>query len=105
MSKLLRNAMLTAGLLSCLAPARRGRYHRLHVGNHYRPDALVNGMSYGPRDYLEFLNQTKGGIAGNKVNLLLLDGRYKLDEELKNLSALCRPGTGGRRSAAGRPAR
>jgi len=41
-------------------------------------------MAYGPRDYLEFLNQTKGGIAGNKVKLLLLDGRYKLDEELKN---------------------
>ncbi|MBV8522336.1 MAG: ABC transporter substrate-binding protein [Acetobacteraceae bacterium] len=47
------------------------------------PDALVNGMSYGIRDYLEFLNQTRGGIAGNKVNALLLDGRYKLDEELK----------------------
>ena len=47
------------------------------------PDALVNGMSYGIRDYLEFLNQTKGGIAGQKVNALLLDGRYKLDEELK----------------------
>jgi branched-chain amino acid transport system substrate-binding protein len=47
------------------------------------PDALVNGMAYGPRDYFEFLNQTKGGIAGNKVNALLLDGRYKLDEELK----------------------
>jgi branched-chain amino acid transport system substrate-binding protein len=47
------------------------------------PDALVNGMSYGIRDYLEYLNQTQGGIAGNKVNTLLLDGRYKLDEELK----------------------
>src|SRR5271170_303187 len=46
------------------------------------PDALVNGMSYGIRDYLEYLNQTQGGIAGNKVNTLLLDGRYKLDEEL-----------------------
>lgn len=47
------------------------------------PDALVNGMSYGLRDYLQFLNQTQGGIAGSKVNSLLLDGRYKLDEELK----------------------
>ena len=47
------------------------------------PDALVNGMSYGVRDYLEHLNQTQGGIAGSKVNTLLLDGRYKLDEELK----------------------
>lgn len=48
------------------------------------PDALVNGMSYGTRDYFEFLNQAKGGIGGNKVQILLLDGRYKLDEELKN---------------------
>jgi branched-chain amino acid transport system substrate-binding protein len=47
------------------------------------PDALVNGMSYGPHDYLEHVNQTKGGIAGNKIRTLLLDGRYKLDEELK----------------------
>lgn len=47
------------------------------------PDALVNGMTYGTRDYLEFLNQTKGGIAGQKVRTLMLDGRYKLDEELK----------------------
>ena len=31
------------------------------------PDALVNGMSYGTRDYFEFLNQAKGGIGGNKV--------------------------------------
>ncbi|HET7825779.1 MAG TPA: ABC transporter substrate-binding protein [Anaeromyxobacter sp.] len=47
------------------------------------PDALVNGMSYGTHDYFQYLNQTKGGIAGQKVNALLLDGRYKLDEELK----------------------
>lgn len=47
------------------------------------PDALVNGMSYGTHDYFQYLNQTKGGIAGQKVNSLLLDGRYKLDEELK----------------------
>jgi branched-chain amino acid transport system substrate-binding protein len=47
------------------------------------PDALVNGMSYGTKDYLEYLNETQGGIAKNKVNVLLVDGRYKLDEELK----------------------
>jgi branched-chain amino acid transport system substrate-binding protein len=47
------------------------------------PDAIVNGMSYGVRDYFEYLNQTHGGIAGQKVSALLLDGRYKLDEELK----------------------
>jgi branched-chain amino acid transport system substrate-binding protein len=47
------------------------------------PDALVNGMSYGTHDYFQYLNQFKGGIAGQKVNSLLLDGRYKLEEELK----------------------
>ncbi|PWE53460.1 branched-chain amino acid ABC transporter substrate-binding protein [Metarhizobium album] len=48
------------------------------------PDALLNGMSYGTRDYIEYINQTQGGIAGNKIKTLLLDGRYKLDEEQKN---------------------
>ena len=48
------------------------------------PDAILNGMSYGARDYFEYLNQFKGGIAGQKVRTLLLDGRYKLDEELKS---------------------
>jgi len=47
------------------------------------PDALVNGMSYGTRDYLEYLNKSQGGIGGQKINALLLDGRYRLDEELK----------------------
>jgi branched-chain amino acid transport system substrate-binding protein len=47
------------------------------------PDAGVNGMSYGTHDYFQFLNQTKSGIAGHKVRSLLLDGRYKLEEELK----------------------
>jgi branched-chain amino acid transport system substrate-binding protein len=47
------------------------------------PDAILNGQSYGARDYLTYLNQTKEGIAGNKLKVLLLDGRYKLEEELK----------------------
>ncbi len=47
------------------------------------PDAGVNGMSYGTVDYLNYLNQTQGGIAGQKIHVILLDGRYKLDEELK----------------------
>jgi branched-chain amino acid transport system substrate-binding protein len=47
------------------------------------PDAVLNGQSYGARDYLTFLNQTQGGIANNRTRVLLLDGRYKLDEELK----------------------
>ena len=44
------------------------------------PDALINGMTYGFRDYLEYLNQTAGGIAGQPVHTTMLDGRYKLDE-------------------------
>jgi len=47
------------------------------------PDALVNGMSYGTKDYLDYLNETQGGIEKNRLNTLLLDGRYKLEEELK----------------------
>jgi branched-chain amino acid transport system substrate-binding protein len=83
MSKLLRNLMVAAALLSSAAPAAAAEITFCIWGTITGPDALVNGMSYGTRDYLEFLNQTKGGIAGNKVRLLLLDGRYKLDEELK----------------------
>ncbi len=66
------------------APAARATGLNVCVwGTITGPDALVNGMAYGTRDYFEYLNQAKGGIAGNKVSTLLLDGRYKLDEELK----------------------
>src|SRR5919206_1768749 len=74
-------AVLAAGL-SAAGPARAD-VNVCVWGTITGPDALVNGMSYGTRDYFEFLNQSKGGIAGSKVNALLLDGRYKLDEELK----------------------
>jgi branched-chain amino acid transport system substrate-binding protein len=47
-------------------------------------DAILSGLSYGTDDYFKYLNETQRGIAGNKVNLLLLDARYKLDEELKD---------------------
>ena len=74
-------AVLAAGL-SAAGPARAD-VNVCVWGTITGPDALVNGMSYGTRDYFEFLNQSKGGVAGSKVNALLLDGRYKLDEELK----------------------
>ena len=75
-----------AAALSLLAavPSRASDISVCIWGTITGPDALVNGMAYGPRDYLEFLNQTQGGIAGVKVKTLLLDGRYKLDEELKD---------------------
>ena len=69
--------------LTAAAPARAADITVCTWGTITGPDALVNGMTYGTRDYLEYLNQTKGGIAGNKIRVLMLDGRYKLDEELK----------------------
>ena len=71
-----------AGALAIAAPAR-AEITVCAWGTITGPDALVNGMTYGTRDYLEYLNKTKGGIAGNKIRVLMLDGRYKLDEELK----------------------
>ena len=74
---------LLAVCMGAAAPAGAAGLNVCIWGTITGPDALVNGMSYGIRDYLEYLNQSQGGIAGNKVNTILLDGRYKLDEELK----------------------
>ena len=71
-----------AGMIALAAPAKAD-ITVCTWGTITGPDALVNGMTYGTRDYLEFLNQTKGGVAGQKIRVLMLDGRYKLDEELK----------------------
>jgi len=71
-----------AGALAFTSPAR-AEITVCTWGTITGPDALVNGMTYGTRGYLEYLNQSKGGIAGNKIRVLMLDGRYKLDEELK----------------------
>ncbi|MHB1406679.1 MAG: ABC transporter substrate-binding protein [Desulfitobacteriaceae bacterium] len=46
------------------------------------PDSDVNGMSYGTKDYLEYIN-SKGGVEGYKINALLLDGKYQMEEEIK----------------------
>ena len=73
-----------AGLLATTATAGAADISVCLWGTITGPDALVNGMTYGARDYFEFLNQTAGGIEGNKVKTLVLDGRYKLDEEQKN---------------------
>ena len=81
MKRLLVGAAIAA-TLAIVAPAR-AEITVCAWGTITGPDALVNGMTYGTRDYLEYLNQTKGGIAGNKIRVLMLDGRYKLDEELK----------------------
>jgi len=83
MKRLFRAATVAAVLLAA-APVKAAEITVCIWGSLTGPDALVNGISYAARDYLEFLNQTKGGIAGHKVRTVLLDGRYKLDEELKN---------------------
>ena len=80
--KYLPLAAALAGAITLAAPAR-AEITVCAWGTITGPDALVNGMTYGTRGYLEYLNQTKGGIAGNKIKVLMLDGRYKLDEELK----------------------
>ncbi len=83
MNRTVRSALLAA-LLCIASPAIAADTINVCVwGTITGPDALVNGMSYGTHDYFTYLNQNKGGIAGFKVNSLLLDGRYKLDEELK----------------------
>jgi branched-chain amino acid transport system substrate-binding protein len=77
-----RSAALAAVLFTA-APLKAAEITVCIWGSLTGPDALVNGISYAARDYFEFLNQTQRGIAGNQVRALLLDGRYKLDEELK----------------------
>ena len=76
-------SIVVAASLFVAAPLQAGEITVCIWGSLTGPDAMVNGISYAARDYLEYLNQTQGGIAGNKVRALLLDGRYKLDEELK----------------------
>ena len=80
MKKLVLGAALAATLAA--APARAD-ITVCTWGTITGPDALVNGMTYGTADYLKYLNESKGGIAGEKIKVLMLDGRYKLDEELK----------------------
>lgn len=47
------------------------------------PDTLVNGMTYGTRDYFAYRNEAEGGIRGYPVDVKLYDGRYELAEELR----------------------
>jgi branched-chain amino acid transport system substrate-binding protein len=75
--------LLAAAVLLLATPALAKEVTVCVWGTITGPDALVNGMSHGTHDYFQYLNQTKGGIAGHKIRSLLLDGRYKLEEELK----------------------
>jgi branched-chain amino acid transport system substrate-binding protein len=78
-----RTITATAVLAILVAPALAADVNVCIWGTITGPDALVNGMSYGTRDYLDYLNKIQGGIAKNKINLTFLDGRYRLDEEQK----------------------
>jgi branched-chain amino acid transport system substrate-binding protein len=46
-------------------------------------DTDVNGMSYGPRDYLTYVNEKLGGVMGHKYVPILLDGKNQIPEEVK----------------------
>jgi len=46
-------------------------------------DTDVNGMSYGPKDYLTYVNEKLGGVAGHKYVPVLLDGKNAIPEEVK----------------------
>lgn len=48
------------------------------------PDSDVNGMVLGARDYLEWVNQSKGGVNGYQFKVTVLDGKYDMNEEIKN---------------------
>jgi branched-chain amino acid transport system substrate-binding protein len=83
LARLLLAAAVAAGGGLAATAARAADINVCMWGTINGPDALVNGMTYGFRDYLEYLNQSAGGIAGHPVRTVMLDGRYKLDEELK----------------------
>jgi branched-chain amino acid transport system substrate-binding protein len=46
-------------------------------------DTDVNGMSYGPKDYLTYVNEKVGGVMGHKYHPVLLDGKNQIPEEVK----------------------
>ncbi|RJQ80161.1 MAG: branched-chain amino acid ABC transporter substrate-binding protein [Desulfobacteraceae bacterium] len=46
-------------------------------------DTDVNGMSYGPRDFLTYANEKFGGVMGHKYVPILLDGKNAIPEEVK----------------------
>jgi len=46
-------------------------------------DTDVNGMSYGPKDCLTYINEKAGGVMGNRYAPILLDGKNQIPEEVK----------------------
>ncbi len=46
-------------------------------------DTDVNGMSYGPKNCLTYINEKFGGVMGHKYAPILLDGKNQIPEEVK----------------------
>jgi len=43
----------------------------------------------GLQDYMRYVNDVKGGIAGNKINLTVVDNAYKVPEAVKYIKKFC----------------
>ena len=43
----------------------------------------------GQKDYFRYINEVKGGIAGNKIDLTVVDHAYKVPEALKYVKKFC----------------
>jgi len=43
----------------------------------------------GHQDYFRYINEVKGGIAGNKIDLTIVDHAYKVPEALKYVKKFC----------------
>lgn len=43
----------------------------------------------GMKDYMRYVNEVKGGIGGNKINLTIVDHAYKVPEAIKFIKKFC----------------
>ena len=43
----------------------------------------------GHKDYFRYVNEVKGGIAGNKIDLTVVDHAYKVPEAIKYVKKFC----------------
>ncbi|MFC1821221.1 ABC transporter substrate-binding protein [Thermodesulfobacteriota bacterium] len=43
----------------------------------------------GHKDYFRYVNEVKGGIGGNKINLTIVDHAYKVQEAIKYIKKFC----------------
>ena len=43
----------------------------------------------GMKDYMMYINEAKGGVAGNKIELTIVDHGYKVPEAIKYVKKFC----------------